>query len=459
MATVPIFAPDGTLGDVPYNRMKDALAAGGKPGVTIKSPDGKLGVIPADRTQDAVKAGASIVPIKEQETQHPGFWANIADDMKGMLHPAGFSPYPGMDQDAKTATAAQAGQQDQARATAGYSGAYRALAPVAQAVGVNVPGMEQSAQQGDTAGVLGHAAAPLAAMATAEAARQAPGLASRTALLGRTPQEAYQSALKPSTTIPPARVARMVNTGLAEGIPVSPAGVEKLRSLIDDVNDKIAATIQSNPNHPIDTAAVAQRAEDAKAGFANQVNPTADLQAIEDSKTEFQRNNPIAMTAENAQSMKQGTYQQIGAKAYGEMKTASVEAQKSLARGLKEELANAFPELNDLNAQDSKLYDLQPVLQKAIQREANHQLGGIGTPITAGAAKAVTGSNTAAAIAGVMKAIVDNPNVKSRLAIALSKSGATLPAANAKIAAYSAALASAASNNADANQADQSPSQ
>jgi Fe-S cluster assembly scaffold protein SufB len=146
--------------------------------------------------------------------------------------------------------------------------------------------------------------------------------------------------------------------------------------------------------------------------------------------------------------MKQGTYQQLSAKAYGELKSASIESQKALARGLKEELANTFPELNDLNAQDSKLLDLRPVLEKAIQRESNHQLGGISTPITAGAAKAVTGSNTAAAVAAVLKAVVDNPNIKSRIAIALSKQGVTLPAANARIQAYSSALAASAANNA-----------
>lgn len=170
MSTVPIFAPDGTLGDVPYEHMKEAIAAGGKPGVTVKAPDGSLGVIPADRTQDAVKAGGSIVPIQQQETQHPGFWANIADDLKGLLHPSGFSPYPGMDQEAKSAAATQAAQQDQSRKDAGYPLPYRALAPVAQSVGVNVPGMEESAAQGDVAGVAGHAAAPVAALATGEAA-------------------------------------------------------------------------------------------------------------------------------------------------------------------------------------------------------------------------------------------------------------------------------------------------
>src|ERR1700675_2750596 len=171
-STVPMFSPDGTLGDVSFAQMKAALAAGAKPGVTIKSPDGKLGVVPADRYQDAAKAGATIVPIQDQETQHPGFWATAADDLKGLLHPSGFSPYPGMDQDAKSAAATQAAQQDQSRKAAGYSPPYRVAAPGAQAVGANVPGMEQSAAEGDAAGVLGHTAAAVAPVVAAEAVRQ-----------------------------------------------------------------------------------------------------------------------------------------------------------------------------------------------------------------------------------------------------------------------------------------------
>lgn len=88
--TVPIFAPDGTLGDVPYEQMHAALAAGGKPGVTIKSPDGKLGVVPADRSLEAVHAGGQIVPLKDQETQHPGFWQSLYENtpLKGVVDKA-----------------------------------------------------------------------------------------------------------------------------------------------------------------------------------------------------------------------------------------------------------------------------------------------------------------------------------------------------------------------------------
>jgi hypothetical protein len=309
-----------------------------------------------------------------------------------------------------------------------------------------------------------------------------PNTAGKAALLGKSPEEAYQSALKPSTTIPPGKVASMVQTGLEQGIPVSKSGTEKLSSLLEDLQDKVTAEIQARPNRPIDPNAVAMRADQIKPGAANQVNASQDLNAIEASKQQFlaeqgakpatagtppqptglvdAQGKPIMsagtpgkpaipappMNAVQAQAMKVGTYRNLSDKAYGELQSASIEAQKALARGLKEELENAFPELHDLNAAESKLYDLQPVLNKAVQRQANHQVMGISTPIAAGATKAITGSNKLAMAAGAVKAVMDDPAVKSRLAIALWKAGMSPSAIDSKIAAYSGALAASAAN-------------
>jgi hypothetical protein len=101
-------------------------------------------------------------PQEEESLAHKigtslGTFAGTAvNDLKGFLRPQAQNPYPGMGQEQKAADAAIADQQDKNRKAAGYSMPYRVLAPVAQSVGTNVPGMEQSAAEGDTAGVLGH---------------------------------------------------------------------------------------------------------------------------------------------------------------------------------------------------------------------------------------------------------------------------------------------------------------
>ena len=304
----------------------------------------------------------------------------------------------------------------------------------------------QSQVLGDVGGLAGGAAGSMAAPGAAR-------LAGRVALLGKTPEGAYESALKPSTTMTQDERQAAVKTGLENEIPVSKGGVEKINSLIESLNQKIADTLAADPNRPIDPNAVATRADAARTKFANQVNAQGDLNAIEASRQQFlkEQGAPTNMQGEitglapnmgaaQAQAMKQGTYRVLAGK-YGEQGSAAVEAQKALARGLKEEIATQFPEISTLNASESKLLDLQPVLERAVNRISNHQLIGIGTPVAGAATEAVTGSSPLGGAAMVLKAVLDNPTVKSRLAIAVSKAQKVPYAkASAAVQAYSAAL-------------------
>jgi hypothetical protein len=126
----------------------------------------------------------------------------------------------------------------------------------------------------------------------------------------------------------------------------------------------------------------------------------------------------VPIPLDEAQRIKQRTYTKLR-KSYGELKSAEFEGYKALARGLKEELAAAFPEIGTMNAAESRLLGLEPALERAVRRIANRELLGIGTPIAATAAHAATGSAAAAGAIGVMRAVMDNPAFKSKLAIAL----------------------------------------
>ena len=174
-ATVPMFSPDGMLTDIPYENMQKARQGGGVPAVQMMSPEGEPTWIPAHQLQAAVKGGGKIVPIEQQEAQHPGFWH--AEDSLGMLKgmapllggppaiaAAGIQQALAERQSVKETGKSPQQIQSEGQKAAGYGPAYRyAATPAAQAVGVNVPGMEQSAAQGDVAGVAGHAAVPVAA--------------------------------------------------------------------------------------------------------------------------------------------------------------------------------------------------------------------------------------------------------------------------------------------------------
>lgn len=81
----------------------------------------------------------------------------------------GFSPYPMMDLDAKQAAAQGIAAADKNRKEMGHGVPYRTLAAIASPI-ANVSGMEEEADKGNAAGVLGHAAAGAATAATPLAA-------------------------------------------------------------------------------------------------------------------------------------------------------------------------------------------------------------------------------------------------------------------------------------------------
>ena len=232
----------------------------------------------------------------------------------------------------------------------------------------------------------------------------------------------YQSALKPaprSNTL--GEVARMVETGLREGIPVSEGGTRKLGSLVQDVGSKISGEIATNPQAPISKYSVASRLIDPFKKFATQVTPTSDLAALSDVGQEFLGTQPANIPAATAQALKQGTYQQLKGRAYGELKTATVEGQKALARGLKEELESLFPNLKKLNLRQSDLLNLKDDIEAAVNRSANRNMLGFGTPMLGAGVEMATGSVPASIAAGAAKELLGAPEVKSRLAIALSR--------------------------------------
>lgn len=179
------------------------------------------------------------------------------------------------------------------------------------------------------------------------------------------------SALKPSAKHAPDAPAA-VNTLLEKGINVTPGGLEKLNDNIDALNKKIADKIEGSSSL-IDKQAVATRLYDVIDRFSKQVDPHKDLATIERTWENFM-NNPLFtgkdIPIKVAQQVKQGTYTQLRKK-YGELGSAETEAQKALARGLKEEIAKALPPVHKLNAEESKLLTALPMVERRVIVSAN----------------------------------------------------------------------------------------
>lgn len=257
----------------------------------------------------------------------------------------------------------------------------------------------------------------------------------------------YQSALKPSGT--PEEASRIVQTGLRERIPVSEHGYNQVQNIIHDINKEVENQIKAGTQSEklgmaltappklksaaitgerstlgegilIDGHSVAERLSEVRDFYRDTVAPHTYLEDLDKLESSFLNAHGKAIPIEQAQKLKQNTYQVLR-KAYGEMKSAQIEGQKALARGLKEEIVKQYPEINNLNGRETALIELEDQLERFVKRNGNTQIVGIGTPITAMAGAALSPSKKLGLIAGFAKAALDNPEIKSKLAILLSK--------------------------------------
>lgn len=191
-----------------------------------------------------------------------------------------------------------------------------------------------------------------------------------------------QSALKPTISdLRSGDAANAIDTMLEQGYSPTKGGVEAMKLKIAQLGDEIKTAIADSPA-TINKNAVANRLNTALQKFSAQVNPQSDLKAVESAWTEF-LNHPLLagqtdMPVQVAQALKQGTYQQLGDKPYGELSGAATEAQKQLARGLKEEISAAVPAVAPLNKAQGELINAKDIAERRALMETNKNPIGLG---------------------------------------------------------------------------------
>jgi len=170
----------------------------------------------------------------------------------------------------------------------------------------------------------------------------------------------------------------IAQTLIDNGIAVTEGGLSKLRAKVSGLNDDIAAAINSS-TATVNKNAVAARADDVLDKAGMQVSPTADTKAVNTVINDFLNHPLISGTdigVRLAQKLKQGTYQALSKK-YGQLGSAETEAQKALARGLKEEIATAVPAVSRMNAEESKLLAAMTPVERRVIANANKDIGGL----------------------------------------------------------------------------------
>jgi hypothetical protein len=218
-----------------------------------------------------------------------------------------------------------------------------------------------------------------------------PGIAETvTSTVRRTiPERLMQSALKPTPKqLASGEANTAIQTLLKEdvnptlGKTIFGRGIDVLESKVGDINKQISELIK-NSKGTVNKSQVVAYLDDLEKRALNNALPAADLQAIQSAKQEF-LSHPLLKDIEEipvqlAQKIKVGTYKNLGEKAYGELKSATVESGKTLARGLKDLIGKVEPKVLGLNAESQALYDTLNVAERRALMEANKDIMGIST--------------------------------------------------------------------------------
>jgi hypothetical protein len=197
------------------------------------------------------------------------------------------------------------------------------------------------------------------------------------------PKWLMQTAVKPTTDdLLSGAGPKAIQTMLDEGITPTMGGMEKAAKISATLDDQVGNAI-SKSQAKVSVPSVASRLDDTLKSAEMQVNPKTDVAAVENAWTEFLTNPLIAgkkeIPVQLAHELKKGTYKALGGKSYGEVGSTSVEAQKGLARGLREETMSAVPEIAAPLARQASLMNVRDVAGARALLEANKNPGGLAT--------------------------------------------------------------------------------
>jgi hypothetical protein len=243
------------------------------------------------------------------------------------------------------------------------------------------------------------------------------------AIANKLPARLYKSALQPTRTMLEDNPG-MIDAGLQARLPVSPGSLSKIHDAIQDLRDDInsGVTTGSQAGATVDPNRVTDALDELHGMYQNSANPNlgGGVKAIEKVKADFLKAHAGGMPLDDAQQMKINTHTLLR-DAYGDMKGAEVEATKHLARGLKEQIETVFPEIAGMNEKQSTLMGLDDAMSRAVWRMENRDMLPMGAGVAALGGHAIAGG--AGAVTGAVAKALDIPELKSRLALALTSRG------------------------------------
>lgn len=169
--------------------------------------------------------------------------------------------------------------------------------------------------------------------------------------------------------------AKAIDTMLNSGFNVTPGGVAKMQQEISKLDAQVKDAIAKS-SATVNNAYPLAEIYSTLQRFRNQVNPTADIDAIRAAWNEFKNIFPMNIPVQQAQALKQGTYSVLAGK-YGEQGSASVEAQKALARGERIGIGHAVPQVNAPLAREAELMNAFELASRRVGLAGNRDPSGL----------------------------------------------------------------------------------
>jgi hypothetical protein len=216
----------------------------------------------------------------------------------------------------------------------------------------------------------------IAGLVTPAAAARVPAISENSA------RSLMQSAMKPSIrSLQNGDASRAITTALDDGINVTQGGADKLQRGISDQN-RLVEKLIGESKATVDPSLAVDAMRGTYRRFSNQATPQGDLKALDTVLKEFQSNpalqGPSTIPVQLAQELKRGTQRAVSDR-YGEESTAAVEGQKAIARGLRQEISNAVPEVAPANAREASLINAHELIQRRAHIQGNRNPLGLTT--------------------------------------------------------------------------------
>lgn len=188
-----------------------------------------------------------------------------------------------------------------------------------------------------------------------------------------------QSALKPSAKdMDTGRGAAAIQTALDRGYNVSSGAAEGLKGEVSGLETKIQNALKAS-GKTVDKGEIAGGLQDVISRVERtSMNPQDRVAAVEKVYSEVMANQklPNAIPVAQANEIKQGIYQMLRDK-YGELGSDAVEAQKTLARHIKESVGAAEPGVAADLKKQSSLANLLNIMRRRTAVEGNTNIGGL----------------------------------------------------------------------------------